>query len=476
MGIRLSEHRKFIIKKGSEGEDIWGNDSLMLNSSCYALFQDVVSKRFNNSSHCFSLLQQDDCYIIAADYCIGLDWLGNTGRYVYVEPKINRKLIENFHKKIDLQESYNDPEVDDLTIENDSHGCLDELDYLQMLLSVSAVRESAKEIKDLIKIDWDVPQITISQKDDKLTPFLVVQFIQLLKTIVRRGLKKSYYKVRENLNNRIKGKILVGEHIKQNLFKNRLTTTYCEYQVFGEDNLENRFLKKVLQFTISYVENHKLLFHNTLLEIQETINYCLPAFEQISNSFEDHKLNHIKHNPFFKEYKDAIRIGNYILKRFSYNITQTSTDKISTPPFWIDMPRLFELYVYSQMMKHNPEDYKEIHYQFSTYGNYLDVLISKPDFQMVIDAKYKLHYKHSQVHQDIRQVSGYARLKKVRNELKVFDDKNIDCLIIYPDMQNGIDELTLKNINHYKQEIKAYHKVYKLGVRLPLIKDTVCDL
>ena len=49
-----------------------------------------------------------------------------------------------------------------------------------------------------------------------------IQFLNLLKSIVRKGLKKSYYKVQENLNNKVKGKILVSTHIKQNIFKKRM--------------------------------------------------------------------------------------------------------------------------------------------------------------------------------------------------------------------------------------------------------------
>ncbi len=133
------------------------------------------------------------------------------------------------------------------------------------------------------------------------------------------------------------------------------------------------------------------------------------------------------------------------------------------------MPRLFELYIYSKMIEVNPDYKKDIHYQFSTYGNALDILVSRPDNQVIIDAKYKLHYQNGHLHEDIRQVAGYARLKKVREKLKVTDDKNIDCLIIYPDMENGIEELTLENIKNKKQPIQAYYKVYKLGVKLPLV-------
>lgn len=133
------------------------------------------------------------------------------------------------------------------------------------------------------------------------------------------------------------------------------------------------------------------------------------------------------------------------------------------------MPRLFELYAYSKMIEANPIDRKTIHYQFSTYGNALDILVSKEGSQMVIDAKYKLHYKDGHLHQDIRQVAGYARLNKVREKLKVSDDRNIDCLIIYPDLENGLDVLSLENIKDKKTQIKAYHKVYKLGIKLPII-------
>src|SRR5690606_5926811 len=135
---------------------------------------------------------------------------------------------------------------------------------------------------------------------------------------------KNYYKVKENLNNRIKGKILVGQHIKQNIYKNRFAATYCEYQVFGEDHEENRFLKKVLRFVISYVENHKDLLSLNYKVLEETIRFCRPAFESVSDDVRENELNQIKHNPLYKDYKEAIRIGNYILKRFAFNITKTS--------------------------------------------------------------------------------------------------------------------------------------------------------
>ena len=455
MGFRLTEHNSIEILFNELSSD-------SLNETIF-LFDAIQSKRFNNSSHCFLFDKKEQGFELKADYCIGLDWLGNTGRYLYVEPKLNTKTAKIFDAITDSEEEILKDDSENIPTE------IKELDYLKMLLQVTNVPESNDELKGLVQIDWVAKPIEIPQKDDKLTPFLVVQYLQLVKAIVRKGLKKNYYKVQENLNNRVKGKILVGQHIKQNVFKNRFTNTFCEYQQFGEDHAENRFLKKVLQFASSYIENHEKLFGDKFIELQHTINYCRPAFELISNQVNDYELKHIKHNPFYKDYASAIDLGKKILKRFAYNITQTTNDKVATPPFWIDMPRLFELYAYSKMIEANPTDRKAIHYQFSTYGNALDILVSKEGSQMVIDAKYKLHYKSGHLHEDIRQVAGYARLNKVREKLQVTDDRNIDCLIIYPDMENGLDDLSLGNIKAKMTLIKAYHKVYKLGVKLPIL-------
>lgn len=464
MGIRLSEHRSFFIRLLQDEERLDDSEQGMyLNVSDFDRYKSVSSKSFNKSSYRFVFDRKDSFYEIKADYCIGIDWLGNTGRHLYVEPKLNTTLAESFNQQLD-QEEERSGEVD-----ISESGVFRELDYLKMLLQVTSVHESNVEVEDLVQIDWDVEQIPIDQKDDKLTPFLIVRFLQTMKNIVKKGLKKNYYIVQENLNNRIRGKILISQHIKQNIYKNRFTATYCQYQVFGEDHVENRFLKKVLRFVISYVETHKVLLSSNYKVLEETIRFCRPAFELISDDVSENEINQIKHNPFYKDYKDAIRIGNHILKRFAFNITKTSSEKVFTPPFWIDMPRLFEMYVFSKMIEDNPDLKREILYQFSTYGNALDILVSKGGYQMVIDAKYKLHYQNRHLHQDIRQVAGYARLNKVRDKLKVTDDRSIDCLIIYPDIENGIEDFSLTNIIDKRELIKVYHKVYKLGVKLPLI-------
>lgn len=441
-----------------------------------------------NKIYPFQITQKDEkTFHLKADYYIGLDWLVVGKKYINVIPKINAKLLENYRKSLDLEEETDaekeakiDVEVQqEVKKEAKDTSKNDKLNYLQMLLDVYAANLTEKEIGNLVTIYWNSEKIKIEQREDQLTPFLVVQFLNLLKSIVRKGLKKSYYKVQENITNKVKGKILVGTHIKQNVFKNRMTKTFCEYQVFGEDNTENKFLKKVFQFCVSYVQNSQIFKDETKVEINNIINYCRPAFELIKDDLQETQLHHLKYNPFFKEYKEAIKIGNYILKQFAYNISATSANEIETPPFWIDMPRLFELYFYQKLLKANNYDRGKIQYQFSTFGNSLDFFINNGKDSIVIDTKYKLNYKQGHIHSDIRQVSGYARLRKVRNEIKKscpdWDENSlINCLIIYPEIERQKDfnyslDFLSKICGNPENEIKAYQKVYKLGIALPMI-------
>lgn len=448
MKIPLKEHHSVKIYK--EKQDV-GKDEYSLSEKSFACLK--PPKNLFNGVLPFLFQKKENCYQLQADYYIGVDWLIEGEKFVQVEPKINQKHIENFEKNVNSGEKVSINEDDNIK----------EINFVKMLLDVYTSEIKPEHTQNLLHISWNEKPIPIEQKTDIFTSFLVVQFLGILKNIVRKGLKKSYYRVRESLNNRVKGKILAGNHIKQNVLKNRFTKTYCEIQAFGIDNLENQFLKKVFQFCTHYIENFKDFPSKE--EVYQIIQYCRPAFELVSSDIQTNELKNLKRNPFFKEYQEAIKIGNLILKRFSYNITTTTQQEIEIPPFWIDMPKLFELYVYKKLLENN-ELRSKIDYQFSTHGNQLDFLISDGENSFIIDTKYKLKYDNEHIHEDIRQVSGYARLKKVREKIGFGEsDKNVNCLIIYPNIENGNKTIDFDK----KEEIKHYYKMYKLGIELPII-------
>jgi 5-methylcytosine-specific restriction enzyme subunit McrC len=415
---------------------------------------------------CYILHRSERRIEVEANYYVGIDWVVPFKKFIHVSPKINTQWINCFQHitdDTDVGESRLNTEDGTTEIPNS----LREVNYLQMLLEAGSNEIVAAYMDKLVFIDWEKPRIEIEQKDDKLTPFLVVQFLNLLKKIVRKGLKQSYYKVQSSLRGKVKGKILISHNVKRNVYRYRPTETICEYQEFGTDCEENRFLKKVLRFTADYISNNKGLFMGSDISLQHIVRYCSPAFEKISDETNIDNLKQIKINAFFKEYQHAIQIGKHILKRLAYNISAIAEKKVLTPPFWIDMPRLFELYVYQRLLHAFPN---HVYYHFSTYGNELDFLITAVGYEMVIDAKYKLHYSKSHIHNDIRQISGYARLKKVYSELKIDNDQIIDCLIIYPNLHPETSQrISLDSIKTEANCIKAYRNVYKLGINLPTL-------
>jgi 5-methylcytosine-specific restriction endonuclease McrBC regulatory subunit McrC len=292
----------------------------------------------------------------------------------------------------------------------------------------------------------------------------------LVQRIVRKGLKKSYYRVTENLNSRVKGKILVASQIKENIVKNRFTRTVCSYQEYGFNTEENKFLKLILEFVSSYLSQNKHFFDDeTCLQLQHILNYCQPAFEHIDTLNQKHKTIHVKKNVFYKEYEEAIKIGGYILKRFSFNINKTSLSQTSTPPFWIDMSKLFELYVFNKLKKHfSATNEISFHDNFKG-GKQTDILIHSEGYKCVIDCKYKPAYENGPPSlEDKRQLAGYTRMTRVYEQLDISPEKLIKGLIIYSH-QSCEKDFRIDQMFCDENRIKEYIEFYKLGISLPTL-------
>jgi 5-methylcytosine-specific restriction enzyme subunit McrC len=376
-------------------------------------------------------------------YYIGIDWISDD-KVIYVAPKLNTKIT--------------DPEA---TIDSST---IKETDFIKMLFHCLKFQGITNGLDELFDIKWEKPKIEIEQKKDLLTPLLVVQFLGLLKIIVRKGLKKSYYKIEHNLNSRVKGRVLVGKTLKENIFKNKNLNTFCSYDEFGLNGVENRLLKKTLSFIKSYLSVYSKL--NTEAYIQNLFNYISPAFETVSEEVDLNEIRFSKTNPFYKEYEEAIRLAKMILKRYGYNISNVEKQTINSYPFWIDMSKLFELYVLGLLK----EQFKNQIIYHPTYNSKeLDYLLLNPP--MVIDAKYKPRYLYTSVLEDARQLSGYSRMHKVYETLNFPKDKIIDCLIIYPNQECNNSDLTnfTELLKEPNSSIKEYVNFFKIAIKLPSI-------
>jgi 5-methylcytosine-specific restriction enzyme subunit McrC len=307
--------------------------------------------------------------------------------------------------------------------------------------------------------------------------------LKLVERIVTQGLKKNYIQIEENLSSKIKGKIIWSQQIKKNIAAKREDRIFCRYQEYSVNCLENRLLKKTLLMIQRYLKH----FENVQPLIQKQ-NRLLNVLETVSDDISYQQIKMLKVNSLYKEYVEAIDLAKDIMKKFGYSFANTEKkpeeknnkkyDK-EVRPFWIDMSKLFELYVYSLLR----EEYgNTIKYQLSddgkrqTHGEFGDIDFMKTDENLLIDTKYKLVYTKDGKYdiENIRQLSGYARDvgvhkifagKKRREDFQIeTTEKVFDCVIIYPDAEANTD---FQGGKLKETQITQFTKFWKCGIQLP---------
>ena len=373
--------------------------------------------------------------IITSNYYIGVDWIcEKSNRAICISPKLN----------------------------NDGF----ETDYLKMLLTCLNDIDASKHINSIYEIKSEKSPIKIDQSLDLLSPLLVIQFLNLVKQLVKKGLKKSYYREEKHLNARVKGKLYVSQTLTYYTYRNQPLKTVCAFDTFGLNHPENQILKAGLLFVQKYLS----AYPEYAALASHALHYCLPAFEEVKVPKSISSLQHFKTSPFFNSYKEAINLAQLILKRFGHNVRAISANKILTQPFWINMPLLFELYAFTFLRREYGND---IHYQYKSNYQELDFLLKAKRKKFVIDAKYKPKYGRGKDNkEDIRQLAGYARMEEVYKTLEKSTNEVIECLIIYPirDKEKQQDEpLSLD----YKQPLNKYVGFYRLGLYIPCITNKV---
>ncbi len=397
-------------------------------------------------------------YLGICDYCasyyIGASWLVNKKLAVIVTPKMKN------------------------------------IDFVTMFLSALEVdtKNESDYFAQCYGIQFEEPTIETDEQLNQLTPLLVLHFVSLLERLVKRGLKKDYIILEENLKTKVKGRLLFTKHLQKNVFQQRSDRVFCQYQEYTDDIPENRLLKKALLFADRIINNYESLkAQSSYFEIQSRLSKLKNRLDGISDKIEPYQVQKLSTNKLFKEYKDAIRVAKMLLRRYDYSISEASQEQHSTPPFWIDMSRLYEMWVFSQLEKAYPG---QIQFQVKGHcGTAVDFI--KKDERLIIDAKYKPHYDYSNrgIIDDIREISGYARDWKILQKLsitKIYSEE-IKCLIIYPEPVLFQNEDTLsekerqdisidscKDVTTFDgklldlcSEIKWFSNFYKISIALP---------
>lgn len=382
------------------------------------------------SSECFSLEKREAGWIMSSSYFVGVDWLEERKTSIRIKPKFD-------HEENQI-----------------------EVNYLRMLEEALKEPKNIDHLDGLLYVDFTKPSITVPRQDDMLSLFIVSEFLYVIKRITNKGLRKSYYLVEANQKSKIKGKLLISQNIKKNNIRGNYSDNYCRYQEFGVDIPENRILKKAIKTSSNIIEN----YHSDVVKrLKQIITDISPKWRDVKTECDADKICERKVNPFFKEYVVAIRLAKLILRKMAFNQVLHNAEMTSTPPYWIDMSKLFEMYVLSKLRDSFGE---RVDYHPNFRGQEPDYLLREDDKNppFIIDAKYKRYGEQNIETDDIRQVSGYGRMKKLREKLNVTDHSLIPCLIIYPEHESND---TIPPPDKWSEEGR-YLDVYKLALNLPI--------
>ncbi|MBO4820460.1 MAG: hypothetical protein J5548_03235 [Prevotella sp.] len=384
-------------------------------------------------SECFSLAKEEAGWVMSSSFFVGVDWLDERKTAIRIKPKFDHK-----EKQI-------------------------EVDYLGMLEEALKEPKNFDQLDGLLYVDFNRPSIVIPRQDDMLSLFLISEFLHVMKRITDKGLKKSYYFVESNQSSKIKGKLLLAQNIKRNNIRGNFSDNYCRYQEFGIDIPENRLLKKAMLLSSSFLDAYH---SDTVRQLKQTITDISPKWRKVKAECEPLKIHEGRINSFFKEYPVAMRLAKLILKKMSFNQVLHDANMTTTPPYWIDMSKLFEMFVLTKL-RIRFGDMVIYHPHFR--GQEPDYLLAADEGRppYIIDAKYKRYGENPINKDDIRQVSGYCRMKGVRNRLEVTDHSLIPCLIVFPDQESNDSIPTPEKWD----DEGRYLDVYKLGIKLPINND-----
>lgn len=373
-----------------------------------------------------------------ASYYIGASWLIKNELAVVVTPK----------KK-----------------DNDTN--LYETDFVKMFVAALEVdtKHESDYFSDCYGITFDEPTIETNENLTLLTPMLVLHYISLLGRLVKRGLKEDYITREENLKAKVKGRIIMGRHLQQNVFQQRADRVFCQYQEHTDDTPENRLLKRALLFAERAINNYKSLkkqLNGT--DIPRQISALKAKFAHISDDIEPYQIQHLSANKLYKDYREAIRVAKMLLRKFDYSISAVSDEYQSTPPFWIDMSRLYEMWVWKKLSENSMHkiDFQESGFYRRQVADYVI-----KDENLILDAKYKDGYKNSNWVDidDIRELSGNARDESLLPDIS--DDYSPRCIILYPDEFEELSSEKIELFENQGRKIPHYRNFYKISVPLP---------
>lgn len=238
-------------------------------------------------------------------------------------------------------------------------------------------------------------------------------YLNEIERLIKKGLIKKYRKNQSN-QNALKGKILFGLNIQQNLIHQE--RFYCENQVYDKSHLLHQILHKGLLVLKTFVnESLKDKLNRLLYEFQdfEKLNIQKNHFDKI---FIDRK-NH--------DYQKAIDIAKIIILNYSPSLNYGNENLLT---LLFDMNALWEEYIFRVLQNHKND---EIEVSFQNSDKFWenkrirpDIVLKTRDETFVIDTKWKIIEANNPSDDDLKQMFVYNLHWKAEKTLLLYPKTN----------------------------------------------------
>ncbi|MDD2828713.1 MAG: McrC family protein [Sulfuricurvum sp.] len=292
-----------------------------------------------------------------------------------------------------------------------------------------------------------------------LFEIFITMFLDELAKLIQRGIKSDYLAREENLPF-LKGKLKMGEHIKQNfIHKERF---FVEYEEFSSDRVENRLIKSSLQY---------LYKRSTSNRNQQRIREFLFVFDSIAPSVDfKTDFSKVKLNRQMRDYEQVLIWCKTFLENNSFSPYKGNDLSFA---LLFDMNLLFESYVAAYLRR----QYEHITTQDKThhlaYENGSGKFRLKPDIVIYHDGQMIIADTKWKILDEVKTNNGVSQSDMY--QLYAYGTKYEQCkdmYLIYPKNK----EVSGNHFHYFNQSTCESNQGLNLKVVFfDLLNNKVCD-
>ena len=290
----------------------------------------------------------------------------------------------------------------------------------------------------------------LSLKANSILDLYFKLFLDETEQLLHKGLVKRYHKTEGN-RTALKGNILFGKHIQQNLVHQE--RFYVRYTTYDNEHSLNCVLYKTIQL---------LQRINTNSAINSKIGALLLNFPEMpSIKIDEAFFEKLIYNRKTEHYKKAIEIAKLLLLSYHPDISKGKNDVLA---LMFDMNLLWEQFVYRSLKKYNskkyqisPQSYK--YFWRKSGGNRMkmipDIVIHKENNEkVVLDTKWKNIGDYNPSPEDLRQMYTYGKYHNNAQTALIYPGDKCDFIkgSFFKEEDNNIDSTQTCGILKIKVE------------------------